>query len=413
MFSFYLTQYNGTFLGPIAKVLGVILAYIYKFLSNFGIENAAVSIILFTFLVNLLMLPLTIKQQKYSKMQSKMQPELLKIQEKYKGKKDNDSLYAQQEETKALYEKYGTSPTGGCLPMFITLFVFMALYRVIYAIPAYVPQIKDMYEVVANLTVNNKEALQYLLDNGSSLGVTTISWDKATVDTLTGNINGIIDIFTKFGRENWDAFCAFFSNGDLTTVSNYADKIMHVNGVFGVLNIAETPMTKLWPGVIIPIISVILQYVQTHLMMSKQEINPQDPTAASMKTMNMVMPLFSGFLSLMFPIGAGIYLIASSAFRIIQQFFVNKYMDSMDVDDMIEKNMEKAKKKREKLHLEASDGSIKNVANMKTSTSVKDIANSKTGKYNEKTGAQQENRQYKKGSISSIAHMMEQSSKDE
>ena len=89
MFDIYLTQYGGSFLGPIAKVLGMILSAIYNFLSNFGIENAAVSIILFTFLVNLLMLPLTIKQQKFSKMSSKMQPELNKITEKYKGKNDN------------------------------------------------------------------------------------------------------------------------------------------------------------------------------------------------------------------------------------------------------------------------------------------------------------------------------------
>lgn len=402
MFSFYLTQYSGKFLGPIAKVLGYIMSAIYNFLAHFGIENAAVSIIIFTFSINLLMLPFTIKQQKFSKMQSRMQPEMQKIQEKYKGKKDNASMYAQQEEMKALYEKYGTSASSGCLPMIITMIVFFALYRVIYAIPAYVPQIKEIYETIANLTTGNKDALQYLLDNGKSLNVSTITWSSATLDTFRDNSNYIIDVFTKFGRENWDAFAQFFSGDQLSVVTTNADKIMHVNGIFGNLNLAETPLTKPWPGLLIPILSVVLQYVQTHFMMAKQTIDPSNPSAATMKSMNTVMPLMSGFFCLMFPIGNGIYLLSSSAFRIIQQLFVNKYMDKMDMDEEIAKNMEKAQKKRERLHLEASDGSIKSVANMRINSSVKDIAKMDTSKKEAKDDAS-----YEKGSIASIAHMMD------
>lgn len=402
MFSFYLTQYSGKFLGPIAKVLGYIMSAIYNFLAHFGIENAAVSIIIFTFSINLLMLPFTIKQQKFSKMQSRMQPEMQKIQEKYKGKKDNASMYAQQEEMKALYEKYGTSASSGCLPMIITMIVFFALYRVIYAIPAYVPQIKEIYETIANLTTGNKDALQYLLDNGKSLNVSTITWSSATLDTFRDNSNYIIDVFTKFGRENWEAFAQFFSGDQLSVVTTNADKIMHVNGIFGNLNLAETPLTKPWPGLLIPILSVVLQYVQTHFMMAKQTIGPSNPSAATMKSMNTVMPLMSGFFCLMFPIGNGIYLLSSSAFRIIQQLFVNKYMDKMDMDEEIAKNMEKAQKKRERLHLEASDGSIKSVANMRTNSSVKDIAKMDTSKKEAKDDAS-----YEKGSIASIAHMMD------
>lgn len=406
MFSFYLTQYSGKFLGPIARVLGYIMSAIYNFLAHFGIENAAVSIIIFTFSINLLMLPFTIKQQKFSKMQSKMQPEMQKIQEKYKGKKDNASMYAQQEEMKALYEKYGTSASSGCLPMIITMIVFFALYRVIYAIPAYVPQIKEIYETIANLTTGNTDALQYLLDNGKNLNVSTITWNSANIDMFKQNSDYIIDVFTKFGRENWDAFAQFFTGEQLAIVTRNADKIMHVNGIFGNLNLAETPLTKPWPGLIIPILSVILQYVQTHFMMSNQQIDPSNPSAATMKSMNTVMPLMSGFFCLMFPIGNGIYLLSSSAFRIIQQIFVNKYMDQIDMDAEIAKNMEKAQKKREKLHLEASDGSIKNVANMRTGSSVNDIAKMNT---NKKDVKQDKDASYEKGSISSIAHMMDKS----
>lgn len=411
MLHFYLTQYNGQILGPIAKVLGYIFSAIYNLLSQIGIENAAVTIILFTFFVNLLMMPLTIKQQKFSKMQSKMQPEMAKIQEKYKGKKDNASMYAQQEEMKALYEKYGTSPTGGCLPMIVTMIVFFALYRVIYAIPAYVPQIKEIYEQVANVAVGNESALNYILDAGKDLKITAVSWDSMTVDMLKENTNYIIDAFTKFGRSNWDALAEFFTGNNGEIVTEGANHIMHVNSIFGDLNLAETPLAKPFPGLILPILSVIAQYIQTHLVMSKQKMNTEDPTMASMNMMNKVMPIMSGFICLGFPIGNGIYLVSSSVFRIIQQLIVNKSMDNMDVDAEIEKNMAKAQKKREKLHLEASDGSIKNVANMKTSNiSVNDIAKMNTKKSDSKDHS--EKKQYEKGSIASIAHMMEQSKEE-
>ena len=83
-----LTPYDGAFLGPIAKFLGWILDIIYVFFSkNFGIENAALSIVILTILIYTLMFPMTFKQQKFTVLQRKMQPELKAIQDKYKNKK--------------------------------------------------------------------------------------------------------------------------------------------------------------------------------------------------------------------------------------------------------------------------------------------------------------------------------------
>lgn len=401
MFNIYLTEYNGMFLKHISKALGFLLRYIYMALAHLGIENVAVSIVIFTLIINILMLPLTIKQQKFSKMSSKMQPEMRKIQEKYKDKKDNASMVAQQEEMQALYQKYGTSPTGGCLPTFITMFVFLALYRVIYAIPAYVPEIKEFYTAIAEYTSSNTDALQYLVDNVKELRVVTSGWGDNILAALQGNQNYIIDVFTKFGRANWDELGQFFTGDQLTCIQENAARIKDINYVFGGLNISESPMTKPFPGLAIPIISVILQYVQTHLLMAnnKQTMDSNDPMAASMKSMNTMMPLMSGFFSLMFPIGAGIYLITNSAFRIVQQLFVNKYMDTLDIDAEIEKNVMKAQKKREKLHVEVSDGSIKNVASIRTS--AKDIAGSTTTSSVDMDNS----KEYKEGSIAYIAHM--------
>ena len=74
-----------------------------------------------------------------------MSPELQAIQAKYKGKKDNDSMLAMQQETKEVYAKYGVSQTGSCLQLLIQMPILFALYRVIYSIPAYVTIVKNAF----------------------------------------------------------------------------------------------------------------------------------------------------------------------------------------------------------------------------------------------------------------------------
>ena len=121
-----LTQ-NGGLLGPIAKVLGYIMEGIFNVINYIGIPNIGLAIILFTIVVNLLMMPLTIKQQKFSKLSAKMQPEIQAIQAKYKNKKDNASQMAQSQEVQAVYAKYGVSATGSCLQLLIQMPILFAL----------------------------------------------------------------------------------------------------------------------------------------------------------------------------------------------------------------------------------------------------------------------------------------------
>ena len=125
--SFIMLTQVGGFLGPFAWVFGQVFNLLYELLSLVGIENVAITVILFTIVTKLLMTPLTIKQQKFSKLSNKMNPELTAIQEKYKGKKDEQSIRLMQIEQQAVYEKYGTNPTAGCLPMLIMFTIMFAL----------------------------------------------------------------------------------------------------------------------------------------------------------------------------------------------------------------------------------------------------------------------------------------------
>ena len=122
----------------IAWLLGKLMDGIYNVLDVIGIQNIGICIIIFTIIIYTLLIPLTIKQQKWSKMSAVMQPEMRKIQKKYAGKKDTASMAKQQEELQILYEKYGTSPTGGCLPLLIQMPILFALYPVVSDIPRYV-----------------------------------------------------------------------------------------------------------------------------------------------------------------------------------------------------------------------------------------------------------------------------------
>ncbi len=366
-----LTQVTGI-LKPFAWIMGVILDAIYKFVGLFGIHNLALCIFLFTFVVKMLMLPLTIKQQKFTRLSSKMNPELTKIQEKYKGKRDEESMRRQQAETQEVYAKYGTNPMGGCLPLLISLPIMFALYRVIYAIPAYVGEVGEWYGKVADAIIGsgNVDAVTtFVGDNGlrvvNNLGTYAVG--------STEYRNSLIDILAKFSTLNWEAFfdtSAFAGIKESTSAA--VASIIKANNLFG-LNILDTPNFKIIWSLIIPVLAVVTQMIQTKMMSAsqpqRQTKNNDNPMANSMQSMNTIMPIMSGVFCLMLPIGVGIYWIASALFTILQTIFINKYLDKTDLDEMIAKNVEKATKRKEKLGV-VYDNKMAEVA--KKSTKVYD-----------------------------------------
>ena len=411
MFNVFLTQDDGAILGPIAKVLGWILNGIFEFLSNFGIENAGLCIIIFTFLVNALMIPMTIKQQKFTKLSAKMTPEINKINEKYKGRKDETSIQKQQLELQAVYEKYGASPTSGCLPMFLTLPIMFALYRVIYMIPAYVTPIKELYTNIANAMLST-DYLATMTNYATQF--TTLQVDKWGDISTAIPINNLIDIMSQFKASHWEEVLANPAFASITDVigANSA-QIMNINDFGFGLNIAEAPMQMItgagvpiaarFAYLLIPVFAAVFQILSTKQMTAKQpQTNPDDPTAATMKSMNTTMPIMMGFMCLVTPVGVGIYIIAGSVFRIIQQFFVDKYMDNISVEELIEKNKEKQKKKKERMGID-TNMSMQEVAKKRTSTMQDKAKMTASGNVNTS------NKQYKKGSIGAYANMLNNS----
>ena len=157
-----LTKTSTFIIGPVASLLGYLMSGIFTILEKIGIPNIGLSIIIFTLVIYLCLMPLTVKQQKFSKLQAKMAPELQAIQKKYEGKKDNDSIMAMNAEQKEVYAKYGVSPSGSCIQLLIQMPILFALYRVIYNIPAYVPAVKNVFNDLINQLVNLDGATEFL-----------------------------------------------------------------------------------------------------------------------------------------------------------------------------------------------------------------------------------------------------------
>ena len=141
-----LTKSTTPIISWICDLFGFIINGIYTGLEAIGIPNIGLAIIFYTILVWMLLTPLQIKQQKFSKMTAVMQPEIQKIQKKYKGKKDQLSAQKMNEETMAVYEKYGVSPTGSCGQLLIQFPLIIALYQIIYRIPAYITSVRQIFD---------------------------------------------------------------------------------------------------------------------------------------------------------------------------------------------------------------------------------------------------------------------------
>lgn len=362
-----LTKDNTFIIGWVARLLGMIMEGIFTVIDFIGIPNIGLSIILFTVVVNLLMLPLTIKQQKFSKLSNKMQPEIQAIQEKYKNKKDNDSMMAQNQEIQAVYAKYGVSASGSCVQLLIQMPILLALYRVIYAIPAYVSKIGNAFRVLAD-QIMSVDSAEFLKNSEISTIKSTVSmYGKNILDTGEKSINSLIDVLNKLSSSDMATISEHYNLADLTyngnlILSNESTRgLLDIYNNFLGLNIANSPQhiisnaykMEAWGlligAVMIPVLAAVTQLINVKLMPQPENKGSDNGMASSMKMMNMIMPIFSAWFCFTLPSGMGLYWIASAVVRTILMIIINKRLDKMSFDDIVKKNSVKSAKKMEKM----------------------------------------------------------------
>ena len=257
---------------------------------------------------------------------------------------DNQNLTIQQ-----VYDKYGTSMMGGCLPLLIQMPFLFALYPVIYNIQQYVPAIKgapaavNRFITIPDLTVSPAA----MLKNSGSYGM------PAIVIMIT--------------------------------------------------------------AIVLPLLSAGTQYVSMKLSQAisgQQQMDKDNPMAGTMKTMNMTMPLFSVFMVFTLPTGIGIYWIISALVRCVQQVFINKHLQKMSVEDLVEKNKEKAEKKRAKRSEKAEKINAMAQMNTKNISEKSSLGVSDAEKEKKLEKARKNAANAKEGSLAAKANMVRKFNED-
>lgn len=297
--------------------MGWIIKTIYELVKNYG-----VAIILFTLIIKLILLPLNVKSQKAMKKQQKIQPLVAELQKKYA----NDQAKLQQEMQK-IYKENGVSMAGGCLPLLIQMPILIALYQAIQKPLTYMFNVpyKNIPEDVINKVNDLKEAM---IASGADLG----------------------------NLANYDA--QQLMQQSQIQISNWAHQIhgaaheWYINFNFLGLDLSKTPWTafncfgdikgnlSVILLLIIPIVAVLSAFAQSKISMAQsgQSNNASNDQAQSMsKTMTWMMPVMTGYFTLILPAGIGLYWIVSGAVQIVQQLMLNKYFENKKGEDFVVK----------------------------------------------------------------------------
>lgn len=264
----------------ISRGMGIVLRASYNFTQNYGL-----AIILFTVLIKIALMPLNIKQQKSMKATQEIQPMLLKIQEKYKNNPEK-----QQAELQKLYAEKKINPFGGCLLLFIQIPIILAMF----------------WAVAKPITYMFPEELK----------------NEAVVEELTN--------YTAQNETYKEVYYIEEKRGDL------------LNTEFLGLNLAQVPSTntKDWTMWIIPLLSALTTYLTSKLTMKQTAASNGDNQAAEQamamqKNMTLFMPLMTGYIAFIVPLGMGLYWLTNNIVSIVVQKCVNSVINKEDESKII------------------------------------------------------------------------------
>lgn len=283
--------------------MGWIIQQIYNLVANYGL-----SIIIFTVLIKLILLPLNIHSQKAMKKQQKVQPIIAQLQEKYKN--DQEKL---QREMMKIYKENNISMTGGCLPMFIQFPILIGLYQVIQKPLSYLKGVDWMQQAVIDKVYMLRDAMASSI---GSLAQQTeeqlANMSQIQLSNWAGIVNGPSDPWVI----NFN-----FLGLDLSNIPSEAF------GYIMRLDFSDWSKILLLLIPILAVVSALLTNKITMLQTGQNKTNDNSQASQMQKSMLWMMPLMSGFFTLTLPSGLGIYWIISSVMQIIQQLVLNYYFD--------------------------------------------------------------------------------------
>ena len=344
----FLTQSGGLILGPISKLMGLIMNLFYEIFSKFGVESIGLSIIFFTVFVRLLLLPGQIGQGKSSRITNYIQPEMKKIAKKYRNKRDQESTFAMQRETKELQEQYGISMSSSCISLLIQMPILFSLIRVINNIPAYVSKIKELYQPIANAIASSSNGtedgyamLRGFMENSGNASL-------KIVELKDGNVDTIIDVLAKVPSNMWDSFKETFSACPdvINSLNANLSDIQGVNSFWGGIDLTMAPGFGLTVAFIIPLLTLVFQFLSMRATPQQESDDPaQQASMKMMKGMSYVFPLISFFTVINIQAGVGLYWLSGTILSFISSMLIRLYFNKCDVEKLVAKAKKKAAKK--------------------------------------------------------------------
>ena len=306
---------------PIYAFLGYILNVLFNLAYSITDANSlGITIIVFTVLTRCLMIPSGIKSQRSMIMMRKLQPEVDAIKTKYGNSKDPEIARKMQGEIQALYSSHNYNQLGGCLPMLITLPIFIALASILRQPYMYVDKIGTVYTELATKIMQIPgyggilEGMKVLPEKGNMADVNFAS--------------DLIKVLNGFTLEHWDIFKASIGDSPvLTEINAILSQKTNFETFLG-LNLLNNAGFG-FPQIFIPILSAGTQFLSAFYNF---KVNPPaDPSQKSTQMMMMIgMPLFMGYLTSTMRIGVGVYWIAGNLFYFLQQVIITKYIRSKE-----------------------------------------------------------------------------------
>lgn len=331
----------GFIVGPIANLMGIIYNWLFNFIYSFTETGSLVlAIILFTFLVKLVLFPLSYKQIKGTYRMQMLTPELNKIKAKYANKNDEESQRRMAFELQEFQRENGASMFAGCLPLLIQLPILYALYYIFNQPYQYVDVINNIYTSATNALLD--------IDAATRVNILTpvILSKNMTVDVSI--FDQLFGLVKTMSATDWNSVISAAGNAGSALSEIVAQK--HAIEYFFGLNLVSYAGLS-FPGIIIPIIAGLTTYLSTWYMQKRQKaMNPDamDDAAAGMtKSMNIVMPIMMGVITINVPIALGIYWTLSNLFSVLQTWATYKALDKKEKKGELTFKEKKKPKKEE------------------------------------------------------------------
>ena len=296
-----------------ANIFGYVLNFIYELVKNYGL-----AIIIFSILIKILMIPISIKQQKTIKKSARLQSKMKEIQFKYKNNPEQLN-----QATMELYKSENMSPFSGCLSGIIQIILLFAVFYLVRSPLTYMKKVNP--DVINKYSTIIKE--NYLSTNSAYPEIEIIR----ELDNIK-NLKNIQD--TQESEEQ---------KTDLAEINDEEVDSLYINMDFLGLNLAQVPTRSSdWKAYIIPILYVIIAIISMRItnptkpkekpVENKDEkalAKPEeefDPMAQMNKNMNMMFPVMYLAVALIAPLGLALYWLMNSLLMIFERLILNKLL---------------------------------------------------------------------------------------